>query len=271
MKNGKVYLFFDWSMTINELMPNNTLNQEYFNNFLATLKQLEIVTGCDVEFVVVSGTSKPSAEKRTRALAQAFSKANALKMFGGFAYEYGGYFMDASLNITRLYNHKTHLGKKIDKLCEKYGVKKQDEFELYYNFEFEKVDKHVEAFVAECKQTFASKDFEFYSDIYGIGLDIKNKTLNKDRFVRHYLKGKPAYITIVGGDSVQDLKMLKHNTVKLKYFVGFENSEIPTGENIVLSKKENILGVIDALKQIIKQLEKQLWGEIIILLHTYRA
>ena len=247
MNERPAYIFLDWSGTINEIFTDDHL-QKLINVF----KAIELKLNCLVKMVVVSGTSQKSAIEKYNKLKSEFERSGGLNFFGGFAFEYGGFFIDEYGTFKKVLKAHTKLGKKINDLSLKYGFEKSAEYTLYYNFEFEKVDENVLMFVKDCKRNFKNFDFEFYNDQYGIGLDIKNKKLSKERFVKKFLKQNDAQFVIVGGDSVQDLRMLNIKSKVPHTFIGFKSSKILENKNIILSDKNNVLGIIDCLNKILE-------------------
>ena len=243
MKRKVAYIFLDWYMTINELISNEKINEKFFHSFVSALNNMQTELNCDINLVVLSGTSANSAMKCFSILDEAF-KEKKDEFLKGFAYEYGGFLIFSDGKIKRYYNKKTTLNGKIDELCEKYNVSKCQDCELYYYFKFEHINKQVLSFVKDCKDTFADKDFEFFNDKYGKGLDIKNRDLNKHEFITKYLKNKKIDLLVIGGDSVQDEIMFEKSTFPNKYFLGFKKFT-KSKPNYILSSKSNILGVIE--------------------------
>ena len=250
MKENKIYVFFDWTLTINQLIKDNRLDLPVFDKFVAALERVSSTFGKDVVFYVVSGTSRSSAESKFDILKQGFANSGKSDMFGGFAYEYGGYLISQDKKTRRLYWSKTRLGKRITTLSKKYGFQKSEDLKLYYNFEFSEMGEMQRRFIDECKNSFKDKDFEVYSDQYGHGLDIKNKNLNKNRFVNIVLKNNPAYMVLVGGDSIQDRRMLNLKTKCTKYFLGIDCHEKLEEKGLIFSEKANVFGIIDDLNKL---------------------
>ena len=250
------YIFLDWFMTTNELIVDGEINTKAFLLFIDALNTFKTELGFDIKLVVLSGTSQKSAEKTFSILKNAFIKQKNT-MLNGFAYEYGGFLIDRNEKVKRYYNKTTTLGDKIDELCKKYNISKNQDYQLYYNFKFSRVNQRTLNFVTECKNTFTDKDFEFFNDKYGKGLDIKNKDLNKPGFVKKFLKNKKFDLIIFGGDSAQDERMFEENKFESKYFLGFEKF-VRLKTNYILSAKSNIYGIVDDINALTTHLKNKL-------------
>lgn len=242
LKMKSAYLFFDWYMTINELVLDEKINKNYFHQFFIALKNLQKELNYKLNLIILSGTSQNSAMKIYSLLDNTFKKEQST-FFKGLAYEYGGFFIDKNGAIKQYYNKTTTLDN-INKICKKYNIYRCKDYKLYYNFKFKQISKKVLNFVDYCKNAYQNKDFEFYNDKYGKGLDIKNKDLNKYTFVTKYLKNKKADMLIFGGDSVQDEIMFEKSSFQNKYFLGFKNLN-NNRPSYILSSKKNILGIIE--------------------------
>lgn len=252
MKKRNAYLFLDWYMTTNELVLNGKINKEPFHLFVAALNNLKEL-GFEIKLLFLSGTSKNSAIKTFSILNNAFKEKQNL-MLKGFAFEYGGFLILKNGTIKRYYNKTTLLGDKINQICKKYGFSRCEDYELYYNFKFNKADKQTIKFVDICKNEFGNKDFEFYNDKYGAGLDVKNKDLNKSQFVSKYLKNKNCNILVFGGDSVQDEIMFEKCDFQNKFFLGFKEFANAKA-HYVLSSKNNIWGIIEDINNLTTHLK----------------
>ncbi len=250
------YIFLDWFMTTNELIVGEEINTKAFLFFVDALNAFKTELGFDIKLVVLSGTSQKSAQKTFSILKDAFKKQKNT-MLSGFAYEYGGFLINEDEKVERYYNKTTTLGNKIDELCKKYKMSKNQDYQLYYNFKFSRVNQRTLNFVDECKNTFTNKDFEFFNDKYGKGLDIKNKDLNKHEFVKKFLKNKKFDLLIFGGDSVQDERMFEENKFENKYFFGFKKFA-NLRSNYILSAKFNIYGIIDDINTLTARLKGKL-------------
>ncbi len=239
-------------MTINELIKNKEVNKDSFQLFTDALESLKKELGCEINLIILSGTSQNSAMQAFLTLNNVFKESQS-NVFKGFAYEYGGFFIRPNGTIKKYYNNPTSLNN-INELCKKYRLSQYQGCKLYYSFKFKQVDEQALNFVDECKETFKDKDFEFFNDEYGSGLDIKNRDLNKHEFVSKYLKNKKIDILIFGGDSAQDEIMFEKSNFQNKYFLGFKEFT-SMKDNYFLSSQKNIWGIIDDLRALTMRLK----------------
>ncbi|MDE6583464.1 MAG: hypothetical protein K2K31_02315, partial [Clostridia bacterium] len=255
MEDKNIFLFFDWSYTINELISNDKIVKSKFEKFVNAIIKLETANSAKVKFVIVSGTNESRAQKRFNIFKQAFHNINMDDNFLGFAYEYGAYMIDSSNQIIKMIEAplSKNQWQKLRKITESFDIEIDKDYKSYFNIEFDKFDEKVYAFLDSCKKSLPELDFEVYDDKYGHGIDIKNVLLNKGAFLELFLKkytdNKP-YMIIVGGDSPQDVKMLPTNYECDKYFIGFSKQQKETLQNSILSKKLNIDGIVESLETI---------------------
>ena len=258
MKDKTIYIFLDWSMTINELVKNGKISKGNFKNFASAIDKLEKRNSAKVKLMIVSGTNEIQAKTRFNILSNAFCEIGREDILVGFAYEYGAFMLDKSNRIHKNFNHPLTKAQwqRLKLATEKFGYEMNKLYQSYFNIEFEKFDERAYRFLDYCKNNITELDFEVYDDKYGHGIDIKNFLLNKGRFIELFLKKhvkEQPYMVIVGGDSPQDIKMFPQSLNCEKYFIGFYNEKYENLSNSILSKKSNIAGIVDCLEKISKR------------------
>lgn len=251
----EIYVFLDWSLTISWLIKNNEINKLMFNNFLSGLIKLEQAFSAKVKLFIVSGATKKSASMRNTILKNAFENANRSDIYCGFAYEYGGFYLDASGKTYRVNNKPLNKNKKesVLNLARKYNLQNNFDYNLLLSFDGENCDKQSFInFYNECKK-LNNLSYVYYNDCEGFGCDIKNKQLNKGEFVKWILKNKQPSTLIVGGDDNEDLAMAIDFKNAKTYFIGFKSSNYDkiNCNNLFLSKFNNVEGIVDGFNFII--------------------
>lgn len=251
----EIYVFLDWTMTISGLITNNAINNKMFEKFLGVLKKLENAFNGKVKLCIVSGTTKTSASKRNNIIKNAFAGAKRLDIYQGFAYEYGGYFVDfcGKHHVVKNLPLNANVKNKIIGLSKKHGLNAEANYNLCLSFNGENTSKqNFNNFYNECLK-LNEVSLVYYDDPEGYGCDIKNPKLNKGVFVKWFLKNSCPNMIIVGGDDNEDLKMIVNHLKAKTYFVGFNNGNYNEQINAksFLSDKRNVEGIIDNLENLI--------------------
>ncbi len=241
-------------MTINHLIENSVINGEKFDKFLGSLQLIESSFSRKVKLCIVSGTKKDSACARHRILQDAFVKANRSDILQGFAYEYGGYFIDSNGKHYCINNNYLSEEVKNDlvQLAKKYNLNADLKYNLYLSFDGKMIDSTtLYNFFQECKK-LNGVSIVYYDDQEGRGCDIKDPKLNKGAFVKFFLQNKNPSMVIVGGDDKEDLSMIIDYPNISTYFVGFASSSYSDESSSIkfLSKLKNVDGIIDNFQSI---------------------
>ena len=126
-------------MTISQIVNNNIIDNQKFDRFFAALTNLEKTAGAKVRLCIVSGTSYSSAKKRLGILKNAFKKVGRADIFQGFAYEYGGLFIDVNGGQHTVANLPLdeNSRKQALQIAKKYNLSTNPEYNLYLCFEGE--------------------------------------------------------------------------------------------------------------------------------------
>lgn len=251
----EIYVFLDWTMTISKLIASDAINAKMFKKFLGVLTKLEKAFDGKVKLCIVSGANSFSATKRNEIIKNAFESANRLDIYQGFAYEYGGYFVDINGNYYAIKNLPLNakVKNKVIELGKKYGVDADVNYNLCLSFDGKNLSKqNFNNFYNECLK-LKNLSIVYYDDAEGYGCDIKNPKLNKGEFVKWFLKNKQPNMIIVGGDDNEDLKMIVNHLKEKTYFVGFNNGNynMQIKAKTFLSDKSNVEGIIDNLENLI--------------------
>ena len=248
----QIFLFLDWSMTIDKLIVNEKIDKNLFQNFFEALVNLENVYDADINFLIVSGCSKQKAILRSSIIHKAFEEKKRTDMFKGFAYEYGGFFIDGNgkffdLSLPSLTDEVKSRLNEIAKKC-KLGI--NEDYTLYTGFEAKNI-KQIKKFEQNAKNILKILDTCKFNDRLGCGIDVKDKQLNKGNFVKWYLKNidKKPYLTFIGGDDEEDLLMLEQTNSKKIFIAVLDDKDKPS---LHVSTSNNVLGVIDVLNNFAK-------------------
>lgn len=251
---GKIFIFLDWSMTTNKLIAGETLQTEKLAGFVSAIKGLEKRLSAEAKLVFVSGSGFSVASFALGKISEGLS-AEDKNIFAGFAFEYGAKLLLPNGKIKDCYNGGLSERNRriLDDLCNKYNMVRNSEIENYYNFEFEKIDRGVLNFYDKCKESLPDLDISLYDDEFGHGIDIKDYSLSKSKFVSEFVAAQPHEpdLIIVGGDSSHDELMAKAVTSVKTIFIGF--GEEYYSENKILSKQTNIDGIIQCLNRVLTQ------------------
>ena len=243
-------------MTISGLVQAGKVCQEKFDSFFASLENLEKKYSSKLKFCVVSGTSQQSALKRFDLLQTAFKRKKRADMFDGFAYEYGGRFIDKDRKFHEI-GEDVSLSDgergSVLQIAKKFKIQVDPCYELYMNFDGEENNSDLRAFTKECEKKLKGLDVVYFNDKDGVGCDIKKPALNKGLFLKWYLKDKAPELIVVGGDAAEDLDMLADLPQTEFYFVGFASSNLNQNKTSkFMSALDNIDGIVDGLTAITK-------------------
>ena len=245
-----IYIFSDWTNTVNLIENKNDFDKEKFNKFFASLQVMEEKTNCKVKFFIVSGCSIESAKKRYKLFKSAFKSVDREDMFMGIAFEYGGFYIDNNESVINICNGFTNIQKDIiENFAKKYDFYPNKEYKLYLSFEASRQkEDRFEQFYKDIKANFPQLSYVYFNDEYGYGFDIKPKNVLKKSFVEWIVKKDSSIKTIVAiGDDEEDVQMVNiKGCSQNKYFIGFRDKQYSSKVDII-SQEKNIDGASSSL------------------------